>query len=437
MIFMDKIAKEMNEIIKTKASTFFAFLSDFGKNTYMPKGIILQSQEAVKLATRYNATIGIAREKNSPMYLESLKKYFNDLTPAELFPYAPPAGIPELRKKWQEKTIAENSLEKDKKSISLPVVTQALTNGLMYVGDLFLNPGDELLIPDKLWENYNLMYEVRYRAVIKNYESFNSSLTGFNTEALDKALHNVKKDKIILVFNFPNNPTGYSLTVKEADETVNIVAKYAEMGKKILVITDDAYYGLAFEDNILPGSIFAKFVGLHPNIAAVKLDAFTKEFYVWGFRVGFMTFGDYWQNSDAYAALEQKLGSAIRSSISNCAVNNQYVLYKLLSGIEYKKEKEEKYKILKQRALKVKEVVYKKEFSDCWDVYPFNSGYFMCIRIKGATSEQVRQHALKNYGVGTIAFGETDLRVAFSSIEADQAEDLFNILAKSIRELKG
>jgi hypothetical protein len=29
----------------------------------------------------------------------------------------------------------------------------------------------------------------------------------------------------------------------------------------------------------------------HPNILAVKLDGPTKEDYVWGFRVGFLTFG--------------------------------------------------------------------------------------------------------------------------------------------------
>ena len=32
-------------------------------------------------------------------------------------------------------------------------------------------------------------------------------------------------------------------------------------------------------------------VDLHPNVLGIKLDGATKEDYVWGFRVGFITFG--------------------------------------------------------------------------------------------------------------------------------------------------
>jgi hypothetical protein len=105
---VNQIAKEMNETLSKNSKIFFDFLSDFGKRIYMPKGILVQSAEAKLNAKKYNATIGISREKDAPMYLPSLMKYFNNLKPSEIFDYAPAYGVPELRNKWRKKIIDEN-----------------------------------------------------------------------------------------------------------------------------------------------------------------------------------------------------------------------------------------------------------------------------------------------------------------------------------------
>ena len=318
----------------------------------------------------------------------------------------------------------------------MPITTQAITNGLMLVGDLFVDEGDEIIIPDKLWGNYRLIFEVRYKAKIKTFSFYNSTLTGFNLNALDDIISKSNKEKIVILLNFPNNPTGYTPKEKEAEEVVKIVSKYAEKGKKILVISDDAYYGLFYEYDLIEGSIFSKLVGAHQNIACIKLDGFTKEYYVWGFRIGFITFGDYYQNQEVYSALENKTAGAIRCSISNCSNTKQSILLALKDNNEYKQERQEKYDILKARADKVKQVVYDEKYKDCWDVYPFNSGYFMCLRLKDVDANELRTHALQKHGVGTISIGKTDLRVAFSCVDIEQIEDIFEILAKSVRELK-
>ncbi len=431
---MNEIAKKTNNILKEKSSVIFSLLSGFGKEIYMPKGIISQSAEAKLHAYECNATIGIAKEDGEPMYLSAVNKFFNYLTPSEIFPYATPFGLPDLRKLWQEKIKSENDLKN--KNISLPVVTHAMTNGLMLTGDLFVNEKDEIYLPNMLWGNYNLIYRVRYKANITNYDFFNPSFKELNVKALKKALNNCNKDKVILLFNFPNNPTGYTPTEEEAEAIKEVIFELADRGKKILIVVDDAYYGLSFEDNLLKGSIFKKFVGLHPNIVAVKLDGFTKEFYVWGFRIGFLTFGDYEQNKEAYEVMENKTAAAIRCSISNCSHPAQSICLKVLSEGTYKKEKEQKFKELKMRAERVKEIVYDEKYKKLWDVYPFNSGYFMCLKLKDIDSNKVREHALKEYGIGTISIGDRDLRIAFSSIPIEKLDKLFDLLAKSIRELK-
>jgi DNA-binding transcriptional MocR family regulator len=101
----------------------------------------------------------------------------------------------------------------------------------------------------------------------------------------------------------------------------------------------------------------------------------------------------------------------------------------------YTKEIEQKYSILESRVAKVKEIVYRDEYKPYWDVYPFNSGYFMCLRIKDIPGETVRKHALFRYGLGTIAFDQ-DLRIAFSCISEENLEKVFQIIAKSIDDIK-
>ena len=431
---MNILAKEMNDSLEKSSKIFFDMLSKFGREIYMPKGIIVQSAEAKQLAKKYNATIGIARENNAPMHLPSLKKFFNDLSPDETFEYALAAGRAELRNLWKKKIVEENPNIKDEANISIPIVTGGLTNALMIVGDLFIDEGDEIIIPDKLWENYNLMYETRFGAKVKYFSLFDEKLTGFNTKSLDKAIEDSKKDKIMILLNFPNNPTGYTPTISEVEEISKIIKKHADSGKKILMICDDAYYGLLYEDNLIKSSIFNKMFSLSKNVAAIKIDGISKEEYAWGFRIGFITFMDYDRVPETYRVLEQKVTATLRCSISNCNNASQAIVEKVMNKEEHKKEKIEKLAILKARAVKTKEIVYNKKYSDCWDVYPFNSGYFMCIKPKGVGANDVRVEALKQ-GVGTIALGD-DLRVAFSGVDIGGLEELFEILANVIKELQ-
>ena len=63
-------------------------------------------------------------------------------------------------------------------------------------------------------------------------------------------------------------------------------------------------------------------------------------------------------------------------------------------------ERREKFEILRARAERVREVVFRDKYKGDWDVYPFNAGYFMCIRVKGVAAEKLRLHLLEKYGVG-------------------------------------
>ncbi|MDQ8739179.1 aminotransferase class I/II-fold pyridoxal phosphate-dependent enzyme [Paenibacillus sp. LHD-38] len=429
---MNPLAQQLNETLKSESPNVYAMLSTLGKAIYFPKeGILSQSAEAKTKATKFNATIGIATEGGQPMHLKVIQETLSAYNPKDIYEYAPPGGKPELRAAWRTKMIKDNpSLES--KGFGTPVVTNALTHGLSIVADLFADAGDAVVIPNKNWENYELTFGIRRGAEIVEYPLYNDQ-TRFNSTGLREALLAQKaKGKAIVVLNFPNNPTGYTPGPEEGEEIVAAIRDAAEAGINVVVVTDDAYFGLFFEDS-LHESLFAKLSDLHPRVLAIKVDGATKEEYVWGFRVGFITYAS--RSAAVLAALEQKTTGIIRATISSGPHPSQTFVLRALTSTEFEAQKAEKYEIMKGRANRVKELLDSGRYGDVWGYYPFNSGYFMCLKLSGVTAEAVRVQLLNQYGIGTIALGETDLRVAFSCIEEENLEELFDTIYKAVNEL--
>ncbi len=432
MISMNPLAQQLNETLEKESPHVNAMLSSLGKAIYFPKeGILSQSAEAKSKATKFNATIGIATENGQPMHLNVIQETLSAYNPKDIYEYAPPAGKPELRTAWRAKMIKENP-ELATKSFGNPVVTNALTHGLSIVSDLFADAGDAVIIPNKNWENYELTFGVRRGAEIVEYPLYNEAMR-FNSEGLRAALLAQKdKGKAIVILNFPNNPTGYTPGAQEGAEIVAAIKDAAEAGINVVAVTEDAYFGLFFEDS-LQDSLFSKLADLHPRVLAVKIDGATKEEYVWGFRVGFITYAS--PSAATLSALEQKTLGIIRSTISSGPHPSQTFVLRALQSPLFEEQKQEKYDIMKRRANRVKDLLDSGRYGDVWSYYPFNSGYFMCLKLSHVDAESVRVHLLNQYGIGTIALGETDLRVAFSCIEEVHLEELFNTIHQAVVEV--
>ncbi|MEC0231412.1 aminotransferase class I/II-fold pyridoxal phosphate-dependent enzyme [Paenibacillus alba] len=430
---MNPLARQLNETLERENSHVHDMLSALGKSIYFPKeGILSQSAEAKAKAKKFNATIGIAIENGQPMHLKVIQDTLSTYAPKDIYEYAPPAGKPELRTAWRKKMLEENP-DIGSKLIGNPIVTNALTHGLSIAADLFADVGDAVIIPDKNWENYELTFEIRRGAQIVNYPLYNDNMR-FNAEGLREALLAQKsKGKAIVVLNFPNNPTGYTPDAQEGREITAAIQDAAEAGINVVVLTDDAYFGLFFEGS-LHESLFGQLADLHPRVLAVKIDGATKEEYVWGFRVGFVTYAG--QSEALLSALEQKTMGIIRATISSGPHPSQTFVLHALNSPEFAQQKQEKYEIMKGRANRTKSILDSGKFDEAWGYYPFNSGYFMCLKLKTVDAEALRVHLLNQHGVGTIALGATDLRVAFSCIEEGNLEELFNLIYQSVKEIE-
>ncbi|MBW2974297.1 aminotransferase class I/II-fold pyridoxal phosphate-dependent enzyme [Candidatus Woesearchaeota archaeon] len=425
---MNPQAIELNEIIKKNNEAVYSLLSEKGKAIFFPKkGILSQSAEAK--GKKINATIGIALEEDgSPMRLKSIANKIK-LDPKDVFPYAPSFGKPELRSRWKDMIFQKNpSLAGNE--ISLPVVTNALTHGLSMLGYMFIDEGDKVIMPDLFWGNYKLILINAYNARFDLFETFKGGK--FNIAGLKEKLDGEIGRKIILL-NFPNNPTGYTVTEKEASAIKDIIMEAAEKGNKILVIADDAYFGLVYRKGILAESIFSVLAGLHENVLAVKLDGATKEDYVWGLRVGFITYNTKGGNKGLYSALESKAAGAVRGSISNDSHLSQSLVYHAFSDPRYPNEKKKKYNLLKKRFTEVQKVLREhKEYEDEFTALPNNSGYFMCIRLKNKEGESIRQVLLEKYSTGVISMGNI-LRIAFSSIKTEHIKEIFENIYRACK----
>jgi aspartate/methionine/tyrosine aminotransferase len=430
---MNPLAKQLNETIEADNPYVLEMLSELGKEIFFPKvGILSQSAEATKKATKFNATIGIALENKQPMHLKAIQDTLSAYAPKDLYPYAPPAGKPELRTAWRAKMLEDNPSMQGK-SFGNPIVTNALTHGLSIIADLFLDAGDRVIIPDKNWENYELTFGIRRGAEMVYYPLYNEQ-GSFNAEGLQASIL-AQKDigKAVVVLNFPNNPTGYTPNVAEGESIIAAIRAGAEAGINVVVATDDAYFGLFFEDS-LQQSLFGQLSDLHPRVLAIKVDGATKEEYVWGFRVGFITYAG--KSEALLSALEQKTMGIIRATISSGSHPSQTFILKALQSPEFEQQKREKFDIMKGRANLVKQVLESGKYSEAWDYYPFNSGYFMCLKLKKVHAETLRNHLLDQFGVGTIALGDSDLRVAFSCIEESDIEELFELIYQGAQEVE-
>jgi aspartate/methionine/tyrosine aminotransferase len=435
---MNPLATQLNDSLQAANPHLLEMLSVVGRELYFPKGILSQSAEAKEKARHINATIGIAKESGQTMHFGSVASQIGPIDPSESLTYAPSFGLPALRQVWQE-ALRQKNPSLAGKQFSLPVVTSGITHAVSTFAELFIDPGDRVILPEMMWGNYGLIFVTRRRASIHPYPFFTAA-GGFNIEAFSQAIGQeaAAKGKVLVLLNFPHNPSGYTITEAEAEALRQVLLATAEAGHNVIVALDDSYFGLFYEAGVLAESLFARLCGLHPRLLVIKLDGATKENFVWGLRVGFITFGAALAGDAraAYDALERKTAGCVRGTISNASHLGQTIVLRSMRDARYPSEKQEKYDILRQRAQRVKAVLADAKYAAAWDPYPFNSGYFMCLRLKTVEAEALRVHLLERYGVGLIALGERNLRVAFSCIDVQQVAELFDTILQGVTDLE-
>ena len=423
---MNELASQLNETLGAAAH----FLSAAGRRLYFPYGGIL-GQGAQARGCDINATIGMAFEEDgSPMVMPCFAERIRPDRRA--FLYAPSFGLPALRETWRKMELEKNPSLKGV-AFSNPVVTNALTHGLRIAAELFADADDTLVTPDLFWDNYELIFGEAVGCKVAHFNTFADG--GFDAAAMEAALK-APGDKKILILNFPNNPTGYTATDDDVPRIVAAVKAAADAGKRIVVILDDAYFGLVYESGVHRESLFSAFAALSANVLAVKLDGATKEDYVWGLRVGFISFAFKGATPEQLKALEAKAAGNVRSGVSNISSIGQHLAVEAFADPGYAQQKREKYEILHARYREIRRILAAHpEYAGSFEAMPFNSGYFMCVKPRGVDAEAVRQRLIAAYSTGTIVLSGL-IRLSFSTVPAAKLPRLFANVHAAINDLK-
>jgi len=425
-------AIELNRVVETHSKITHELLSKRGRAIYFPaKGILAQG--AAARGKEINATIGTAYEDDGmPMVLPSIASLMK-INSKDAFPYAPSEGIKPLRDKWKELIRVKNR-SLGTQEISVPVVTCGVTNGLSIVGYMFIEETDDIILADLYWENYDLIFTNAYGARLRFFNLFKNRT--FDIDSFREAVKLGPIGKKVVLLNFPNNPSGYTPTEKEGEEITDVLKEAAQAGNRLIVILDDSYFGLFFEDTVMTESLFSKLANCHENLLTIKVDGITKEEYAWGLRVGFVTYGIKDGSKELYKALEDKTAGAVRGNISNSPHMSQSIFLQGLNSEAHENEKQENKKEIRERYLRVKDVLEAHpEYGEYFEDLPFNSGYFMCVRLKDSNSEKVWELLLNKYSTGVICYSEKNLlRIAFASTPSGKLEKLFANIYSACKE---
>jgi len=447
------------EIIKK--TPLYKALSELGKRIYLPQGVFYWAGRAKKEA-EIMGTLGSAfgYEKDFieggtsewvPCYLEDIKNY-TKLNINEIVPYPKISGLEDLKTIWKnwiiEKSLINKTVEKERLNrlenyISTPVITSGLTNGIFLCCSLLLNSGDYIISANKRWGNYDNIIENLLGAKIKSFEFFIKSK--FNVQGLKDAIYEVSKiqDKIILILGFPNNPTGYIPKMEELEEIINVLRlAQKDISKPIIVLVDDAYEPYIYSNNVINRSIFYELHDLEEDIIPIKIDGITKEFLMYGGRIGFVTIGlkPNWVNSEEEldilkTEINNKLSGLIRATISNSNHFYQSLIINLFKdvGTDGLIKKRDKVKaLLKARYEKINAELAKIKNSDI-SVDPNAGGFFVFVNLnpKKFRANDFADHLLKKYKVGVIPIEKPNdningIRIAYCSIDLTQITEFVN-----------
>jgi aspartate aminotransferase len=154
------------------------------------------------------------------------------------------------------------------------LITTGGSEALIFGFMVTCNPGDEVIIPEPFYANYNgfaVMAGVNVVPVASTIE------TGFAlppVEEIEKKI--TSKTKAIVICN-PGNPTGYLYSKEELEQLRAIVLKH-----DLILFADEVYREFCY-DGAIPFSVM-NLAGLEENV--IMIDSVSKRYSMCGARIG-------------------------------------------------------------------------------------------------------------------------------------------------------
>ena len=429
---MVDLAAAANDAIAAASPALYELLSPLGRRAFFPPDIPFQAAQA--RGKTYNATLGqITDGYGQAVPVPALAAGLSGLPPAarnRALLYSPVEGILEVRRAWRAWQRRDQS---DERPSTLPVVVAGLTHGLAVAADLFGGEGRAVAVAAPFWGNYRQTFTLRTGARLLPAPAYRDGR--FDPGAWSAALADLPgAEPAVVLLNLPSNPGGYSPTRAERDQLV--ASLFAEADRRpLLVLCDDAYSGLVYEEDVPRESPFWELVGLHPNLVPVKVDGATKEYSFFGGRVGFLTF-PFEPGSEVATALESKVKGLVRAVMGSPVATSQMLLLQALEATDAEAQVEAIRVLLAERYLALRAALARAD-ERLLRPLPFNSGCFALVELPeslGVAADEVRHHLLERHDTGVVSVGQRHLRVAFCSVAAAAIPELVGRMERGVAE---
>ena len=165
------------------------------------------------------------------------------------------------------------------------IITNGGSEGIQFAFNACLDPGDEVIIPEPFYANYNGFAKTAGVTVRPIVSVIDNGFALPPIEEFEKVI--TPRTKAIMICN-PNNPTGYLYSQQELETLAHIVKKY-----DLFLFSDEVYREFAYDDEKVFSVMNLK--EIEQNV--VLLDSVSKRYSACGARIGmFIT-----KNKEVYA----------------------------------------------------------------------------------------------------------------------------------------
>lgn len=228
--------------------------------------LVPYAEGAKKRGTKvYHLNIGQPDIKTPEVALQAVKDF--DIKVLE---YSHSAGFESYRNKLSA-YYKNQGLPVDTKDI---IITTGGSEALMFALGSTLDNGDEVIIPEPFYANYNGFATASGVTVVPVISGIETGFALPPIEAFEKLI--TPKTKAIMICN-PGNPTGYLYSEAEINKLAEIVIKH-----DLFLIADEVYREFAY-DGLKHYSVL-NVPGLEQH--AIMIDSVSKRFSMCGARIG-------------------------------------------------------------------------------------------------------------------------------------------------------
>ena len=154
------------------------------------------------------------------------------------------------------------------------ILTNGGSEGIQFAFTACLDPGDEIIIPEPFYANYNGFAKSTGVVVKPIISKIDNGFALPPIEEFEKLI--TPKTKAIMICN-PNNPTGYLYSKEELESLSEIVKKH-----DLFLFSDEVYREFAYDDAEVFSVMNLK--GLEDHV--IMLDSVSKRYSACGARIG-------------------------------------------------------------------------------------------------------------------------------------------------------